>query len=380
MPTTEGKADVSRGLKGIQVAESSICQIDGGKGELNYRGFNVDQLAVNSSFEETAYLLLYGELPTAIQLSQFNTQIGDASSLPAELVNYLKSIPTDVPPMAVLRSAVSHAGLIDPDAETEGPEANHKKALQLIARIPTIVAAIGRHQAGHSILPADPGLCRAADFVRMLNGRQPTEDEVRSMNLILILHAEHGFNASTFSGRVIAATLTDMYSAITGAIGALKGKLHGGANTEVLKTLMQFDSVDAVAGWVQDVRAVKGKFMGFGHAVYQTADPRAKYLKEMSRKLAEQSGDPKWYDLSVEIEKQVVAAINRQCNVDFYSASVQHYLGIPGEMFTCVFAASRVVGWCAHVLEQQADNKIIRPSSKYVGHSNREWTEIADRD
>ncbi|MCL4113511.1 UNVERIFIED_CONTAM: hypothetical protein GTU68_033666 [Idotea baltica] len=379
MPAIEGQTDVAKGLKGIQVAESSICQIDGAKGELNYRGYSVDQLALHSSFEETAYLLLNGNLPNAVELSQFNAQLGDASVLPKEVIDYLKSVPSDAPAMAVLRSAVSHAGLFDSDAETEGTEANHRKALRLIAQIPTIVAAIGRHQAGHAILQADPGLCRAADFVRMLNGRQPTDDEIESMNLILILHAEHGFNASTFSGRVIAATLTDMYSAVTGAVGALKGKLHGGANWEVLKTLKQFDSVDQVAGWVREVRESNGKFMGFGHAVYQVADPRAKYLKEMSRKLAEQSGDSKWYDLSIEIEKQVVAAINRQCNVDFYSASVQHYLGIPGELFTCVFAASRVVGWCAHVIEQQVDNKIIRPSSKYVGHSNREWTEIADR-
>lgn len=379
MPTIEGEAEVSKGLKGIQVAESSVCQIDGSKGELNYRGYNIDDLAVHSSFEEVAYLLLYGELPTPIQLSQFNTQLGDASQLPPALLEYLRSVPVDASPMSVLRSTVSHAGMIDPEAETEGTEANQLKALRLIARIPTIVAAIGRHNAGHAILQADPTLCRAADFVRMLNGRQPTDDEVESMNLILILHAEHGFNASTFSGRVISATLTDMYSAITGAIGALKGKLHGGANIEVLKTLMQFDSVNEVASWVQEVRAAKGKFMGFGHAVYQVADPRAKYLKEMSRKLAVQTGEPKWYDLSIEVEKQVVAEIGRECNVDFFSASVQHYLGIPGDLFTCVFAASRIVGWCAHVLEQQADNKIIRPSSKYVGHSNREWTEIADR-
>jgi citrate synthase len=379
MPTLEDQPPVTRGLKGVQAADSSICLIDGEKGELSYRGYNIDDLAEHSSFEETAYLLLHGELPNPVQLSDFNSAIGDSSQLPPELIDYLRSVPADAPPMAVLRSAVSHAGLIDPEAEVEGLEANQQKALQLIARIPTIVAAIGRHAAGQEILAADPGLCRAADFVRMLNGRQPTDEEVHSMNLILILHAEHGLCASTFSARVISATLTDLYSAITGAIGALKGKLHGGANTEVLKTLQQLDNVDAVADWVRDVRSVNGKFMGFGHAAYQTADPRAKYLKEMSGTLAAQSDEPKYYDLSLEIEKQVVAEIGRQCNVDFYSASVQYYLGIQSDLFTCVFAASRVVGWCAHVLEQQADNKIIRPSAKYVGLTSRPWTELADR-
>jgi len=187
------------------------------------------------------------------------------------------------------------------------------------------------------------------------------------MDLILILHAEHGFNASTFSARVISATLTDLYSSITGAIGALKGKLHGGANTEVLKSLQQVGSVDKVGAWVDEIRARKGKFMGFGHAVYQTEDPRAKHLKEYSRRLGEQQGDTRWYDMSVEMETLVKQAINKNCNVDFYSASLQHYMGVPGELFTCIFAASRIVGWCAHVLEQLDDNKIIRPSANYIG-------------
>ena len=191
------------------------------------------------------------------------------------------------------------------------------------------------------------------------------------MDLILILHAEHSFNASTFAARVIIATLTDIYSAITGAIGALKGKLHGGANTEVLKTLQQLGDIENVTPWVKEMRARKGIFMGFGHAVYQNEDPRAKHLKELSRRLAEEKGEPKWYDMSVEIERQVTEAIGRNCNVDFYSASLQHYMGIPGELFTCVFATSRIVGWCAHILEQLSGNKIIRPSANYVAAPER---------
>jgi citrate synthase len=213
----------------------------------------------------------------------------------------------------------------------------------------------------------------------MLNGVAPSKDAEKAMDLILILHAEHGLNASTFAARVIAATLSDLHSAITGAIGALKGPLHGGANTEVLKTLMEVGSVENVKPWVEGVRARKGKFMGFGHAVYKVQDPRAVHLKELSRRLGVETGDTRWYDISAAIEQEVVSAIGRQCNVDFYSAGLQHYMGIPGDLFTCVFGASRIIGWCAHVLEQLADNKIIRPSSNYVGAAERTYVPLAQR-
>jgi citrate synthase len=249
----------------------------------------------------------------------------------------------------------------------------------LTASLATITAAIHRFRQGKRPVDPRPELGFAANFMLMLNGVEPSPDAAKAMDLILILHAEHGFNASTFAARVISATLTDMYSSITGAIGALKGKLHGGANTEVLKTLQQLGSVDQVAPWVKEVRAQKGKFMGFGHAVYQNEDPRAKWLKELSRRLGLETGDPKWYDISVEIEKQVSKAIEKHCNVDFYSASLQHYMGIPPELFTCVFATSRISGWCAHVLEQLADNKIIRPSSNYTGPADREYAPIDQR-
>jgi citrate synthase len=213
----------------------------------------------------------------------------------------------------------------------------------------------------------------------MLNGKIPSADAEKAMDLILILHAEHALNASTFAARVIAATLSDMYSAITGAIGALKGPLHGGANTEVLKTLIEIANVENVVPWVDAVRAKKGKFMGFGHAVYQVEDPRAIHLKELSRRLGIETGEPKWYEISIVMEQAVKAAIRKNCNVDFYSASLQHYMGIPGDMFTCVFAASRIVGWCAHVLEQLSDNKIIRPSSNYIGPAERDYTPLSQR-
>lgn len=370
---------VAKGLKGVMAADSSICLIDGATGQLLYRGYNIDDLAQSSTFEEVAFLLFKGELPNRAEYDGFRETLAAQRSLPEPVNDFLRSLPRDVMPMSALRSAVSVAGIADPQAEDESPEANFQKSIRLTAMLPAIVAGIHRLRAGRDLVAPHPQLGHAANFMYMLNGREPTQDEAKAMDLILILHAEHGFNASTFAARVIAATLSDLYSVITGAIGALKGKLHGGANTEVLKTLEAVGSVDRVAPWVAEVRAKKGKFMGFGHAVYKSADPRAKFLKELSRRLGKETGDPKWYEMSVEMERLVRQAINRECNVDFYSASLQHYMGIPGELFTCVFAASRIVGWCAHVLEQLADNKIIRPSSNYIGPDERPYVPIENR-
>ncbi len=376
---SEDAKTVVKGLKGIKAADSSICSIDGQIGKLIYRGYNIDDLCAHSTYEEVAFLLLYGELPTQSQLDQFHESLTSHATAPPEVLAVLKSLPRDVSPMAALRTAVSVLGHYDPLAEEESDESNKENAIRLIAVLPTLTAAIRRLREGNEPIAPKPELSIAANFLYMLNGEEPSADAAKAMDLILILHAEHGFNASTFSARVIVATLTDMYSAITGAIGALKGKLHGGANTEVLKTLQSVGGVDEVADWVADVRSRKGKFMGFGHAVYQTQDPRAKHLKEYSERLGKEQGDTKWFDLSVEIEKQVVAEIGRQCNVDFFSASVQHYMGIPGDLFTCIFASSRIAGWCAHVLEQIHDNKIIRPSSHYTGPDERAYVPITER-
>lgn len=376
---SEDAKTVVKGLKGIIAADSSICSIDGQIGKLIYRGYNIDDLCANSTYEEVAYLLLYGELPNQTELDQFHESLTSHATAPPEVLEALKALPKGVPPMAALRTAVSVLGHYDPLAEEESDESNKENAIRLVAVLPTLTAAIRRLRDGNEPIAPKPELSIAANFMYMLNGEEPSEDAAKAMDLILILHAEHGFNASTFSARVIIATLTDMYSAITGAIGALKGKLHGGANTEVLKTLQSVGEVSNVADWVADVRSRKGKFMGFGHAVYQTQDPRAKHLKEYSEKLGKETGDTKWFDLSVEIEKQVVAEIGRQCNVDFFSASVQHYMGIPGDLFTCIFASSRIAGWCAHVLEQISDNKIIRPSSHYTGPDERPYVPISDR-
>lgn len=375
----EAKSDVSKGLKGIMAADSSVCDIDGAKGLLIYRGYNIDDLATNVTYEEVAHLLLKGTLPNQAELDDFSAQLQESQTLSTEVKDFIATLPQDILPMTALRSCVSVAGIYDPEAEDESPEANFRKAIRLTALVATIVAAIRRHCDGNSIIHPDPELSFSANLMYMLNGEKPTADEIKAMDLVLILHAEHGFNASTFTARVISATLSDIYSAITGAIGALKGKLHGGANIEVIKTLLEIGSVDNVEPWVAEVKANKGKFMGFGHAVYQTEDPRAKHLKALSKTLGEQKNEPVWYEMSEKMEATIKPLINKNCNVDFYSASLQYYMGIPAELFTCIFAASRVSGWCAHVLEQYADNKIIRPSSNYVGPVDLKVKPIAER-
>lgn len=369
----------SKGLKGVVAADSAICFIDGQIGKLIYRGYNIDDLAENSTYEEVAYLLFKGELPNARQLEEFKKVLASHRAIDSSVIDGLRRLPRDASPMSMLRTAVSLSGVFDPQEDDATPAANWEKSIRLVAEVSSMVAIIHRLRKG--LEPVEPrlDLSHSGNFMYMLNGKVPTADETRAMDLILILHAEHGFNASTFAARVIAATLSDLYSVVTGAIGALKGPLHGGANTEVLKTLAEVGDVKNVPQWIADKRAKKEVFMGFGHAVYQVEDPRAKHLKELSRRLSIQSGDPKWYDISVEIEKLVKPVINKNCNVDFYSASLQHYMGIPGDLFTCVFAASRIAGWCAHVLEQWADNKIIRPSSNYTGQPERAYQPITTR-
>lgn len=376
---TAAEKMAAKGLKGVVAADTTICDVDGDVGKLIYRGYNIHDLAKYSTFEETSYLLFKGELPTAAQLRDFNNILVKHAELEPPILNFLKTLPRNTPPMTALRSAISMCGVYDDLAEVQTPEANFEKSIRLTAELTTIVAAIRRVSDGLEPIQPRKDLSHAANFMYMLNGKVPSKDAEKAMDLILILHAEHGLNASTFAARVIAATLSDLHSAITGAIGALKGPLHGGANTEVLKTLMEIGGVENVKPWVEATRAKKGKFMGFGHAVYKVEDPRAVHLKELSRRLSIETGEPKWYQMSIEMEKLVTEAIHKNCNVDFYSASLQHYMGIPGELFTCVFAASRIVGWCAHVLEQLSDNKIIRPSSNYIGHAERGYVPMNKR-
>ena len=371
MSDADAKSSVVKGLKGIKAADSEICLVDGEVGKLLYRGYHIDDLAAHCTFEEVAYLLLKGDLPTAAELDTFDDPLSrDAALLPA-VADFIQNAPTSAPPMAALRTAVSLSGVYDDTADDLSPDGAYRKCIRLIAKLATMTAAIQRAHQGKEAIRPRPDRPFAENFVRMIKGTDPTPDEVEAMNLILILHAEHGFNASTFACRVVIATLPDVYSSITAGVGALKGKLHGGANTAVLKALEEIGDPSGVDAYVEKVKANKGKFMGFGHAVYQVEDPRAKHLKRLSRRLGEEQGDTAYIDASEKLEEQVVALIGKNCNVDFYSASTLYYLGIPKELFTCIFASSRVAGWSAHVLEQLADNKIIRPSANYTGPAER---------
>lgn len=369
----------TKGLAGVKAGNSSICFIDGNAGQLLYRGYNIHELATDSSFEEVAHLLVVGELPSAVQLDSFKQQLNQHLALPAPVLKAVCRMPEDAPPIVALRTAVSLLGMYDPEAEDNSPEATLRKASRLTGQLPALTAAYHRHRNGLEPLQPRGDLSHAANFLYLLTGNEPSETETRAMDVILVLHADHGFNASTFAARVVTGTLADLHSAVTAALGALKGPLHGGANQRVLETLMRIGSVEGVEPYVKEALAAGQKIMGFGHRVYRSEDPRAVHLRDLSRALGEQSGDPRWYEMSVEMEDVVQREKQLDCNVDFYSASVQHYLGIPADLFTCVFAASRVTGWAAHVLEQLADNRLIRPVCEYTGPKERPLVGLSAR-
>jgi citrate synthase len=368
---------VAKGLEGVVACTSAISSIF--DGVLTYRGFNIDDLAVNASFEEVAYLLWYGRLPNRAQLDQLKKELDQYASIPAELIGQLKAYPKKAHPMSVLRTAVSALALYDEEAEIASEEVNHRKAIKLTAKIPTIVTTFARIRQGLEPVSPKPGIGFAANFLYMLNGEMPSKVAVRAFDKALVLHADHELNASTFAARVTTGTLADMYSAITTAVATLKGPLHGGANERVMAMLEEIGSVDRVEQVIQAKLDRKEKIMGFGHRVYKDGDPRAKHLREMSRQLAEQNGDSLWYEMSTAIEKLVYEKKGLKPNVDFYSASVYTYLGIPRDLFTPIFAMSRVTGWTAHVLEQYADNRLIRPRAEYTGLTNQSYVPIDQR-
>jgi len=374
-----GSAAGTKGLEGIIAANSEICFIDGTEGRLLYQGFNIHQLAEQSTFEEVCYLLWHGELPNSDELDKLDRQLRTERPLYPEVLAFLRSMPRTSVPMTVLRTAVSMLAMYDPEAEDMGPEANLRKAIRLTAQTSTILCLLHRLRNGLEPVVPDPNLSHAANFLYMLRGTAPNETEARCIDLILILHADHSLNASTFAGRVIASTLADMHSAVTGAIGGLKGPLHGGANQRVLETLAEIGDVSRVEGYVKDTIARGGKIMGFGHRVYKVEDPRAVHLKEWAKLLADRTGNSKWYDMSVEMERIVKEEKQISVNVDFYSATVQLCLGIPADLFTCIFAASRMAGWTAHVIEQQRNNRLIRPLADYIGAAEREYIPRKDR-
>jgi len=361
-------AVATRGLEGIVATTSSICYIDGDAGVLSYRGIDIHELAAKSSFEETTYLLWNGALPTQAELEAFSKELAAARTLPSPVLDLLKSVPASATPMEVLRTAVSLLSIYDPDEKDSSHAANLRKSFRLTAQISMIVALFDRIRKGKAIVEADPTLSHAGNFLWMLNGEKPSETATRAFDIALILHADHELNASTFAARVIAATLSDMHSAITGAIGALKGPLHGGANEATMRLLFAIDEAgEDPIEHVRQMFATKQKISGFGHRVYHTEDPRATHLRRMSEELGKAAGNTKWFDMSRQIETFVKAEKKLNANVDFYSASTYTTLGIDIDLFTPIFAISRIAGWAAHVLEQHDDNRLIRPRADYTG-------------
>lgn len=370
----------TRGLAGVVALDTELSFIDGQQGDLLYRGYNIHDLAEHTSFEEVAYLLWKGHLPNQQQLDELNQQLRAERELPPMVIDMLRLIPEDAAPMAALRTGVSALALFDGEADDMSPEANYRKAIRLTARTPSIIAAFDRLRKGKEpVAPLKRG-STAFDFLYMLNGEEPGEAAERTFDVCLVLHAEHGLNASTFTGRVIGSTLSDMYSSVTGAIGALKGPLHGGANIEVMKTLLELDRTGKQpADFIREKLERKEKVMGFGHRVYKTMDPRATILREMVEDLSEEKNARKWYDYSTEIMETMVGDKNIYPNVDFFSASVYYMLGIDVDLYTPIFALSRMSGWTAHLLEQWVDNSLIRPRAEYVGPRDVTVTPIAER-
>ncbi|SFM17100.1 citrate/2-methylcitrate synthase [Salibacterium qingdaonense] len=386
----------TRGLEGIVATSSSVSSII--DDVLTYQGYNIDDLAENASFEEVIFLLWNGRLPKKSELDELTKDLADNMQIPDEVLQYMKAYKTtEVHPMAALRTAVSQLGLYDDEADEMTEEANKRKAVRLQAKIPAIVTGFSRIRDGKEpVAPKDSlsfaanflymlngapkdSLSFAANFLYMLNGEEPDETSVTAFNKALVLHADHELNASTFTARVCVATLSDIYSGVTSAIGALKGPLHGGANERVMAMLSDIGDTDNVEDYIQKMFDNKEKIMGFGHRVYKNGDPRAKHLRDMSRRLTEITGESKWYDMSLKIEDIVTKEKGLLPNVDFYSASVYHSLGIDHDLFTPIFATSRVSGWLAHILEQYADNRLIRPRAEYVGPKKQEYIPVEKR-
>ncbi len=362
-----------KGLEGVVVEKTRLSRVDGSKGELVYCGYNIDELA-DCSFEQIVHLFLVGELPSAAQLKSLDEQLRRERALPELVKGYLSSAPRDEHPMAVLRTATSMLSGFLPAVEDNRQEALHARAIALVAKLATITAGIQRARKGLALLDPDPSLPHAENFLWMMNGERPDDIVAKTLDLCLVLHADHGFNASTFTARVVASTESDMISAVTAAIGSLKGPLHGGANTAVMKMLLEIGDVDGVDGFLERALADKRKIMGFGHRVYKVFDPRAKHLKRMSAEWGQRVGNVKWFDMSERIEKLMLEKKGINANVDFYSASTYYAMGIDPEMFTPIFAIARVLGWSAHVIEQLGDNRIFRPKAKYTGELGKTYT------
>ncbi|QZP36972.1 citrate synthase [Halobaculum magnesiiphilum] len=375
--------ELKRGLEGVLVAESDLSFIDGDEGKLVYRGYAIEDLAEHASYEETLYLLWNGELPTESELSAFEEAMSAERGLDDDTLETVTRLAeADEEPMAAMRTAASSLSAADPDTDADptDPEANVRKARRITAKLPTALAAFARVRDGEE--PVDPreDLDHAENFLYMLNGEVPDEVTADVFDQALVLHADHGLNASTFSATVTASTLADMHSAVTSAVGTLSGSLHGGANANVMRMLQEIDEADQEpVEWVTQALEEGRRVAGFGHRVYNVKDPRAKILGDRSEALGEAAGDMKWYEMSVAIEEYMAEEKGLAPNVDFYSATTYYQMGIPIDIYTPIFAVSRVGGWAAHVMEQYEDNRLIRPRARYVGEEDAEWVPIEDR-
>jgi citrate synthase len=357
------------GLEDVVAATSSICYLDGARGVLAYYGYDIHDLARAASFEEVCYLLWHGRLPNRAELGDLQSQLAAARPVAEPILRFMKQLPTS-DGMDSLRTLTSILGQYDPESGDNSQAANYRKAVRLTAQMASLVATYGRLQAGGGAIQPDPALGHAANFLYMLTGERPNALATRAFDVALVLHADHELNASTFAARVAAATLTDLYSAIVGAIGTLKGPLHGGANADVMRLLIEIGETatpERIDDAVRSRLARKVKIPGFGHRVYRTEDPRATHLRKMSKELGERKGNTRWFDMSQRIEALVTSEKKLYPNVDFYSASTYYTLGIPIDLFTPIFAVSRVSGWTAHCLEQYANNRLIRPRTDYIG-------------
>ncbi|MDP4220362.1 MAG: citrate synthase [Bacteroidota bacterium] len=380
-PTPNGApatATPKAGLEDIIAGQSNICFLDGKRGILAYHGYNIHDL-VKGSFEETAYLLFYGKLPNVSELSEFSAKLIKARELPKQIKERIASYPKNVHPMAVIRTIVSELSFYDQSAEDNSKAANIEKGIRLMSQIPLVIASYDALRNGRPMPEPKANLGHAANFLFMLLGKEQDAEVVKMFDSALTLHADHEFNASTFTCRVIASTLSDIYSAVTGAIGALKGPLHGGANEQVMRMLLKINDPARAKDWIIDALARKEKIMGFGHRVYRTEDPRATHLRKFSEEMGKRCNEPQWYKMSRDIEQIILQEKKLYPNVDFYSASTYHLMGIPLDLYTPIFAMSRITGWCAHALEQYSNNRIIRPAAEYTGPIDQTWIPVDKR-
>jgi len=376
---TEAPAPKAAGLRGVAAATSSMSDVNGEKGELIYQGFNIHELVEYSTFEEVIFLLWHKRLPTATELDQLKKDLSASYAVPAEVIDLMRQFPHEADPIDVLRTAVSALEFYDKSARDLSRANALATATRLTAQFPALVAAGDRLRRGLEPVSPKPTANIATNFLYMLRGEDPNEHDAVIFDKCLILHADHELNASTFAARVIAGTLATIYASVTGAIAALSGPLHGGANTAVMKTLLEIGSLDNVDSFIKRALAEKRKIMGFGHAVYRTEDPRATHLRQFSKEMGERVGDTKWYEMSMHIEQVMKQEKGLFANVDFFSASAYYSMGIPLDLFTPIFAVSRISGWTGHVLEQYSDNKLIRPRAEYVGARDLKYIPIGER-